>query len=626
MPSQFFGLYIAGSGLRASNAALNTTANNIANAQTDGYSRQQVTQQANNALRTFTTYGCAGAGVDTIAIERVRDEFYDVKYWNNNCRYGEYEVKSYYCRTIEDYFDDDGITGFKSVFDDMSNALQSIVSNASSDTTKAQFISSAKALTDYFNNMYGNLQELQQDINLEIKQNVDQINSLAEQIATLNKQINVIELSGSKANELRDQREKLIDELSEIVDVDITEFPITDVNNPDRETGGTRYIVKIAGGQTLVDGNDYNTLSCMARSSEEKVNQTDIDGLYEITWSNGNEFNLTNAAMEGKLKGLVELRDGNNGANFNGKLAGITRDVPLTDENGNPVLDENKNQVTATQITVSVSDDYLKNMEECTLSDTGGVINIGNTIYYYSSWEYDPATSLYTFTMNDAKNDVPITDSQVGKEVKTEEQIKYQGIPYYMQQMNTWIRGFAEKVNEIFTSGYNADGEAGCILFTGNKATEGQYTAEDLIADEGNGLYELTAGNFTINEALIADASLLGTRKDAANGVEECDQVKELITLLTSKDKFSFRNGSASQFLERILSDVALNASNANTFCTTHEGLQTTIANQRISISGVDEDEEAVNLVKYQNAYTLSSKMIQTLTEIYDRLILETGV
>ena len=94
MPSQFFGLYIAGSGLRASNAALNTTANNIANAQTDGYSRQQATQQASEALRTFTTYGCAGAGVDTIAIERIRDSFYDVKYWSNNTNYGEFSVSS----------------------------------------------------------------------------------------------------------------------------------------------------------------------------------------------------------------------------------------------------------------------------------------------------------------------------------------------------------------------------------------------------------------------------------------------------------------------------------------------------------------------------------------------------
>ena len=143
MPSQFFGLQIAGSGLRASNAALNTTANNISNAQTKGYSRQVVSQEANNALRTFTTYGCAGAGVDTIAIERVRDQFYNVKYWDNNCKYGEYQSKAYYCKTIEDYFNDNGSTGFKSVFDKMSQALQSVVSNASSDHSKQTFISSA---------------------------------------------------------------------------------------------------------------------------------------------------------------------------------------------------------------------------------------------------------------------------------------------------------------------------------------------------------------------------------------------------------------------------------------------------------------------------------------------------
>lgn len=615
MPSQFFGLTIAASGLRAANAALNTTANNIANAQTVGYSRQVVTQEAYNPLRTYTTYGCAGAGVDTIAIERVRDKFYDMKYWDNNSKYGEYQAKAYYDQMLEDYFYDDNKSGFKTIFNKMSASLQDIVDNASSDDTKAQFISSAKALTDYFNNMYGNLQELQKDINLEIKQCVDEVNSIAEKIATLSKQINVIELTGCKANELRDQREKLVDELSEIVDVDITEYAITASNHPEWETGGTRYIVQIAGGQLLVDGSDFNTLSYTARSADEKINQTDADGLYNIFWDNGNEFSLNNAAMEGKLKGLVELRDGNNGANFEGKIKAI-----------NQVADPADPTQTSTEITVEVTADYLKTMQECTLSDTGGQINIGNTIYYYSSWEFNPATNEYTFTMNDAKNKNALTADKVGKEVKTASEVKYQGIPYYMEQMNTWIRGFAEKVNSIFTSGYDSYDNRGCILFTGNRADGGQYEASDLDVNEGNGLYEITAGNFAINEALIKDASLLGTRAKMENGVEECEQVKEVIELLTSKEKFSFRNGSASQMLEMILSDVGLNASNANTFRDTYLGLQNSIDNQRCSISGVDEDEEAVNLVKYQNAYTLASKMIQTLTEVYDRLILETGV
>lgn len=108
MPSQFFGLNIAYTGLLASNAAMNTTSNNIANVQTEGYSRQQVTQQASNALRVFQTYGCAGAGVETLAIERIRDEFYDGRFWDNNAQLGEYDMKQYYMQQLETYFDDDG--------------------------------------------------------------------------------------------------------------------------------------------------------------------------------------------------------------------------------------------------------------------------------------------------------------------------------------------------------------------------------------------------------------------------------------------------------------------------------------------------------------------------------------
>lgn len=606
MPSQFFGLYIAGSGLRASNAALNTTANNISNAQTTGYSRQQVTQQANLALRVFTTYGCAGAGVDTIAIERVRDSFYDMKYWDNNSKFGEFSAKQYYMKTLEEYMNDDNTSGFRSIFNRFSAALQSVTTNSSSDSSKAEFIASAKALTDYFNNMYGNLQELQKDINLEIKQCTDQINSISEKLATLNKQINVVELSGASANELRDQRDLLIDELSEYVDVEVSETPIVDPFHPEIETGGHRYLVRIAGGQPLVDGNTYNTLTYEARATNEKVNQTDADGMYRLKWSNGNEFSLVNAAMGGKLKGLAELRDGNDGANFKGTVQSVTPD----ETNGD-------------QVVIKVDHEYLKRMQECTLSSTGGVINIGNTLYYYKDWTFDEAAGTYTFTMDNDKT-ARVDASKVGKDAKTEAEVRYQGIPYYMKQMNEWIRGFSEKVNEIFTQGTDAEGNPGCIFFTGTDGTGTEYKIDDFT--DANGYYELTAGNITINAELLNNPSHLGTRSSASVGVEECGQIEELISLINSKEKFSFRNGTAGQMLEMILSDMALNASNANTFYNTYNGLKNSIDNQRNSISGVDEDEEAVSLVKFQNSYNLASRMIQTLTEIYDQLILRTGV
>lgn len=636
MPSQFFGLNIAYTGLLASNAAMNTTSNNIANVQTEGYSRQQVTQQAANALRVFQTYGCAGAGVETLAIERVRDEFYDGRYWDNNALLGEYDMKQYYMQQVETYFDDDGkSTGFKTVFDQlMVTGMQALLKDPSSATAKSQFVGYAGALTEYFNGMAGNLEKVQKDINQEIKLKVDQINSIAGEIATLNKQINTIELTGVKANELRDRRTLLIDELSKIVDVEVKETPIIDANNENRETGANRYMVRIAGGQMLVDGSDYNGLECVARTSYEKVNQTDIDGLYDIYWADGQKFNLYNASMGGDLAGLVQMRDGNNGENFTGQVTAT----------GTTTVDGK----TYDTVTVKVTKAYLQDLNKCNLSDQGGVIDLGNQEFYYDSWEYTceydangEATYTYTFTLSDnEKNPRGITNDRVGKKAEIGTELSYQGIPYYMNQMNEWIRTFSQKFNDILTSGYSGSGDPGVKMFTGNKATGGeQFLLDDAdkrydlqkdgkltVKVNDDSYYRLTARNFDILAAMEQDPSMMANRYNAADGVEQNDLLNDLKNLATDKSKMSFRGCNASEFLQCILSDVALNASRANTFYASFKDISNTIDTQRISISGVDEDEEAVNLVKYQNGYNLASKMIQTLTEVYDRLILETGV
>ena len=639
MPSQFFGLNIAYTGLLASNAAMNTTSNNIANVQTEGYSRQQVTQQASNALRVFQTYGCAGAGVETLAIERIRDEFYDGRFWDNNAQLGEYDMKQYYMQQLETYFDDDGkSTGFKTIFDQlMVTGMQALLKDPNSATAKSQFVGYAGALTEYFNGMAGNLEKVQKDINQEIKLKVDQINSLAGEIASLNKQINTIELAGTKANELRDRRTLLIDELSKIVDVEVKETPIIDANNENRETGANRYMVKIAGGQMLVDGSDYNGLECVARTSYEKVNQTDIDGLYEVYWADGQKFNLYNASMGGDLAGLIQMRDGNNGENFTGQ---VTATGTTTTADGK----------THDTVTVKVTKAYLQDLNKCNLSDQGGILDLGNQEFYYDSWEYTceydangNATYSYTFTLSDSeKNPRGITNDRVGKKAEIGTNLSYQGIPYYMNQMNEWIRTFSQKFNDILTSGYSGNGDPGVKMFTGNKATGGeQFLLDDAakrydkqekkaskmtVKVNDDSYYRLTAKNFDILDAMEQDPSLMANRKNASDGVEQNDLLNDLKNLATDKSKMSFRGCNASEFLQCILSDVALNASRANTFYASFKDISNTIDNQRISISGVDEDEEAVNLVKYQNGYNLASKMIQTLTEIYDRLILETGV
>lgn len=617
MPSTFFGLEIASSGLRASNAALNTTANNISNTNTEGYSRQEVKQEAMNPLRVFSTYGCAGAGVNTLAIERIRDQFYDAKFRQNETKLGEFDTKAYYCKMIEDYLEDDGKTGFTSIFDQVAISLQNLANDPNNDSIKRSFISTVKSLTDYFNNMYGDLQNLQADVNDEIKIRVDHINSIAQDIATVNKQINTIEMTGATANELRDKRDALVDELSAVVDVDIEESPIYDQWGND--TGATRYIVRIAGGQTLVDMNDYNQLMCVARSEEEKVNQTDMDGLYDIRWTNGNDFGLYNESMGGELKGLIQIRDGNNGEYFNGTATNIRY-------NGD-----------TSKVTITATESYLQSMIQCKLSDTGGVINIGDQLYYFSDWTFD-GEGQYTFTIDNQKSDQALTAVKTGRRASIGHEADYQGVPYYMTQMNEWIRDFIHKVNDIFTDGLTGDGEDAGILFTGTYPdNSGQYREDELndSRHNGKGYYYITAGNVTVTEELMKNARLLGTRENVddettdgteQDGVEQNNQVRKVISMINDTNQFSFRGRNAGGFLECVLSDAMLNSSNSETFYATYLSLESNIDNQRLSISGVDEDEEAISLIKYQNSYTLASKMISVLTEVYDRLILETGV
>jgi flagellar hook-associated protein 1 FlgK len=229
-----------------------------------------------------------------------------------------------------------------------------------------------------------------------------------------------------------------------------------------------------------------------------------------------------------------------------------------------------------------------------------------------------------------------------------------------MKQLNEWVRTFAEKFNDILKSG---DDNTGMIMFTGDMATDNdQYFFPDQKDENGvqtiwradtllraynsnvdatkqstygtnvtvdvseDSYYKLTAENFTILTAMLNDPGLMTNRFSTADGVEQNDLIEALKNISSEKDVLSFRGGTASGFLEGVLSDVALNASAANTGVESYTTVQKAIGNVRLSVSGVDEDEEAVNLVKFQNAYNLSSKMISVFNEIYRRLILETGV
>ena len=166
MASTFFGLTIAGSALNSFQAAVNTTANNIANVNTAGYTRQQAIRIAAEALRVNERYGMAGSGVTTTEITQTRDFYYDVKYWENSAKLGLFEAKLYYAQQVEDFLlNDDTVKGFVDILGEMFNALDDVKDKPEDRDARQSFISKSQNLANFFSSMNVGLTRLQEDCN-----------------------------------------------------------------------------------------------------------------------------------------------------------------------------------------------------------------------------------------------------------------------------------------------------------------------------------------------------------------------------------------------------------------------------------------------------------------------------
>lgn len=621
MPSQFFGLNIAGSGLAAYQAAINTTANNISNVQKAGYSRQETKLEASAALRVHATYGSTGTGIVATEIKQQRDLYYDSKYWENNAKLGYFDQKLYYLNQVEGYFEDNGVDmGFSTIFSAMFSGLDTLNGgNASDSSVRNQFIYRADNLCTYFNSVANSLQSLQKDLNEEIYSSVSSINAIGEKIALLNKEINQIEVRGGYANELRDERALLLDELAAMVAVDTEESAVPNTYGAD--LGGTNFTVFI-NGQILVDGNTNRTLECI--SDKYKNNQTDAEGMYEIKWADtGTDFAATTGTSGGTLKALFDLRDGNNTDSLKGVATTLTPDANGFYTN-----------VTLTNLS-NISINAL-NIPEW------GSITAGNKTYEYSSWdaEVDADGNLINITFH---LDKPVEQSELylvaDKEVVVGKSVDSMGIPYYLAQFNEFLRNFTEMFNDIQKQGETLDGEKMGSFFVGETQTgvifdfdgwgdvdeDGNRLATPTtISSRSDGYHQLTAFNATVNHRSISEPGYFATTKDVTNGQDAYDLVTEMMKLQNST--IVYRGDDASSFLERIVSDISVDTEKNKVYYENYFNMSGVITTQRTSVSGVDEDEEALNLVKFQNAYNLSSKVISVLQEIYDKLINQTGV
>lgn len=590
----FFEFNIGVSGLYAAQRGLSVTSNNIANATTEGYSRQVLRQEASKALSGMGV-GMLGTGVTTTGIERIRDAYLDIKLWKQNASLGEYNIKTTQNSLIESVFGEPNDEGFTKVISDLFGAFDNLSIDPTQAERKAALKQSIISFCKYFNNISASLSSFQQDLNFELKSKVEEINTLAAKVASLNSQIYQAELYGDDANSLRDQREMCVDRLSELINIEAQEVETIGVDGQVRK----EFVVKAAG-QTLVNHLTYRELGVVVRGeAEQKINDLaqEIADLTQIINNSPDPAAVTQAQLDRSQK-VTELA--------------VTSRQKVQEEAGPPY-----------QVTV------------------GGQVVVDNetAIKLPTKWNDQDVEGLYDVIWKDG---LPfnMSDENMSGELKgvidvrdgcgTGTNVAYNGIPYYIKRLDSFVQQFAKTLNEIYNQG-NTSGKD-YYLFTYTDGSSSGIPKQNLGNPPDYSL--ITAANFSIAFDIFEDSSKIRTNLgDDPLGyiygtpTNQNPSSNDLILqLLAQKDNIKmFKEGDPKDYMISIFSELGINSQEAIMYQKTQTSVTNSIKNQRRAISEPDVNEEFINLIKYQQAYQAAARIITTLDNIYETTIFKMG-
>lgn len=290
MANIIYGMFnVAKTALITQQKALDVTANNIANVNTEGYSRQRLNMEQNEPVRYEG--GTLSTGVRANrTIQRVYDKFLAAQIADAASQKGRWNAQRETLEKAELMFDDASGYGLNGAMNEFWNSWQEVANNPSGYTERATLLANAENLTLVFNKLSRDLTQVRNDSDVSITGTVNDINSLTSEIASLNLKIAEVEAGNDhSANEFRDQRDLKLKELSSLVDV-----------NSFEDADGYLTIVT-TNGHTLVD----------RTSSWNLTTNTNVDGFQDVFWesSSGAQQNITADISTGKLKGWLEARD-----------------------------------------------------------------------------------------------------------------------------------------------------------------------------------------------------------------------------------------------------------------------------------------------------------------------------
>ena len=571
MRSTFAGLNTMVRGIQNNQLSLDTTGHNITNASTEGYSRQRVDSAATNYQERPSLYGnvYVGGGVDVVALNRARNIYADKQFWSETSTQNLYKTYKTNYDKAQAVFNDAKETGVLNAMQQFYSALVNLSDYASDSASRTAVLTKGNNLVDRIKTGARQLQDQIKAQYDEMRIQVGKANSIAEKIAVLNQNIMLAENNGGKANDLRDQRDLLVDKLSEITNVNVYE-----------EANG-QYTV-VSNGMTLVQRDSHLTIEMSPPIDNVRY------GINDYTLRIKEAGGIGYVPQGGVLRALQDTIVQDKG--YIDNLADISATL-LTTFNGVHKLGAGidadatswlnffgRNKFTSPSGTYDQMN-YVWHVHPTTgdrwLEAYG--VNITRTT------SGGPPPTSATVTMATAATPDELRSIQIINELQVSEQLMAQG---------------------------------GQNLVAARQIKNATISA-------GGMTYDFANVNGTADGSLAVELSKL-FNMDVKNTMNPAD-IMNLTGFSVTHDR-PIGSVSINQYYNTVMSHLGAEAENLDKKMKQQDDLMVQINQWRQSTAGVDWNEELTNMIKFQTGYGACSRVLTSMDEILDRLINSTGV
>lgn len=569
-------LYIGASGLQTSQNALNTTAHNLTNVDTTGYTRQQVQQ----GTRTYITLSVDpksvankqyGQGTYYSNVKQIRDYFLDKSYRKESGRSMFYEVSTEVMEETESLLGELNGEAFQTTLTDFWTSVQELTKDPCSSVTQGLFVQRGAELIERAAAVYDGLSSYQDNLNLQIKQQVDIINEYGNKILALNDEIRTIESAGiEQANDLRDTRNQLLDELAEMVNISYAEDMFGNVS-------------------VQIEGVDF-VKGCMCYEIGMQVDAT--TGFYTPFWPQNAEYTISS--------------DGEKVYNIEGAKV-FKLDIEISSDLGT--------DVGGLKAMLLARGDHRADYTDIVGGNYDGVSQsvIMNVQAEFDQMIHSIATKINEILATVAgqqQGDLTLADGTILENVKYCE-VDTEG--YMRDSEGKPIQMFAKITTDSYEKVTGADGKEYWV-----------YQEEDLTRSET--LY--TVKNLQIDSELMQKPASLSFRLE--DGSEDTDTAEALKAAFTEEEYTLnpnvLKKTNFVGYYTDLVSQVANSGYVYRSIYTNQTDTVESIESARQQIVGVSSDEELSSMIKFQNAYNASSRYINVIDEMLEHILNTLGV